>query len=232
MRANQTMMDVVGNNIANVNTIGYKSSSAMFEDTLSQMLQGASAPTATARRHQPGPGRPRRPARRHHHQLHPGCGRDHRPLDRPDAPGRRLLHHARGRPAGLHPQRLLRLRRQRQPGQRRRRPGPGLAGDQRQRRHQGPAEQDQPAARHDGAAGRHDDRELHRQPALGRRRRLGPDRQARRLRRPGQRALAHRVVHQGRRDALERLAGRRRQRAGHRHDRTSAARRPAPRPPA
>jgi flagellar hook protein FlgE len=44
MRANQTMMDVVGNNIANVNTIGYKSSSAMFEDTLSQMLQGASAP--------------------------------------------------------------------------------------------------------------------------------------------------------------------------------------------
>jgi flagellar hook protein FlgE len=48
MRANQTMMDVVGNNIANVNTIGYKSSSAMFEDTLSQMLQGASAPTPTA----------------------------------------------------------------------------------------------------------------------------------------------------------------------------------------
>ncbi|MFL6101571.1 MAG: flagellar hook protein FlgE [Actinomycetales bacterium] len=44
MRANQTMMDVVGNNIANVNTIGYKSSSAIFEDTLSQMLQGASAP--------------------------------------------------------------------------------------------------------------------------------------------------------------------------------------------
>ena len=48
MRANQTMMDVVGNNIANVNTIGYKSSSAMFEDTLSQMLQGASAPSSTA----------------------------------------------------------------------------------------------------------------------------------------------------------------------------------------
>jgi flagellar hook protein FlgE len=44
MRANQTMMDVVGNNIANVNTIGYKSSSAIFEDTLSQMMQGASAP--------------------------------------------------------------------------------------------------------------------------------------------------------------------------------------------
>jgi flagellar hook protein FlgE len=44
MRANQTSMDVVGNNIANVNTIGYKTSSAMFEDTLSQMLQGASAP--------------------------------------------------------------------------------------------------------------------------------------------------------------------------------------------
>jgi flagellar hook protein FlgE len=47
MRASQTMMDVVGNNIANVNTVGYKSASAEFEDTLSQMLQGASAPTAT-----------------------------------------------------------------------------------------------------------------------------------------------------------------------------------------
>src|SRR5947208_12736782 len=44
MRANQTMMDVVGNNISNVNTVGYKTASTEFEDTLSQMLQGASAP--------------------------------------------------------------------------------------------------------------------------------------------------------------------------------------------
>jgi flagellar hook protein FlgE len=44
LRAHQTMMDVVGNNIANVNTVGYKSSQAVFKDTLSQMLKGAGAP--------------------------------------------------------------------------------------------------------------------------------------------------------------------------------------------
>jgi flagellar hook protein FlgE len=44
MRAHQQMMDVTGNNIANVNTLGYKSSQAMFEDTLSQMITPAGAP--------------------------------------------------------------------------------------------------------------------------------------------------------------------------------------------
>jgi flagellar hook protein FlgE len=44
LRAHQTMMDVVANNIANVNTVGYKSSNAVFKDTLSQMLKGAGAP--------------------------------------------------------------------------------------------------------------------------------------------------------------------------------------------
>jgi flagellar hook protein FlgE len=38
LQAHQTMMDTVGNNIANVNTVGYKSSSVDFEDTLSQEL--------------------------------------------------------------------------------------------------------------------------------------------------------------------------------------------------
>jgi flagellar hook protein FlgE len=40
LRANQTALDVAGNNIANANTIGYKSSSTVFQDTLSQMLTG------------------------------------------------------------------------------------------------------------------------------------------------------------------------------------------------
>jgi len=44
LRAHQTMMDVVGNNIANVNTVGYKSGQAVFEDTLSQMLRASGAP--------------------------------------------------------------------------------------------------------------------------------------------------------------------------------------------
>jgi flagellar hook protein FlgE len=43
LRVNQAMLDVTGNNIANANTIGFKSSSALFSDTLSQMLTGASA---------------------------------------------------------------------------------------------------------------------------------------------------------------------------------------------
>jgi flagellar hook protein FlgE len=46
LRAHQTKMDVVGNNIANVNTVGFKSSSTVFEDTLSQVLRNGSAPTA------------------------------------------------------------------------------------------------------------------------------------------------------------------------------------------
>jgi flagellar hook protein FlgE len=44
LRAHQQMMDVTGNNIANVNTIGYKSSQVVFQDTLSQMVNAAGAP--------------------------------------------------------------------------------------------------------------------------------------------------------------------------------------------
>lgn len=44
LRNHQTRMDVIGNNIANVNTTGFKASRANFQDILSQTLQGASAP--------------------------------------------------------------------------------------------------------------------------------------------------------------------------------------------
>jgi flagellar hook protein FlgE len=44
LRSHQTMMDVTGNNIANVNTAGFKSSQTVFQDTLSQVLRGAGAP--------------------------------------------------------------------------------------------------------------------------------------------------------------------------------------------
>ena len=46
LRANQTMLDVTGNNIANANTAGFKASSVVFQDTLSQMLTGGGAPVA------------------------------------------------------------------------------------------------------------------------------------------------------------------------------------------
>ena len=44
LRSHQTMMDVIGNNIANVNTTGFKASTVTFQDTLSQMIGGAGAP--------------------------------------------------------------------------------------------------------------------------------------------------------------------------------------------
>ena len=44
LRAHQQMMDVTGNNIANVNTVGFKASVVQFQDTLSQMLGAAGAP--------------------------------------------------------------------------------------------------------------------------------------------------------------------------------------------
>lgn len=41
LRSHQTMLDTTGNNIANVNTSGFKSQSTQFQDTLSQITQGA-----------------------------------------------------------------------------------------------------------------------------------------------------------------------------------------------
>lgn len=44
MQAHQVAMDVEGNNIANVNTVGFKYSRTSFEDLLSQMARGATSP--------------------------------------------------------------------------------------------------------------------------------------------------------------------------------------------
>ena len=46
LRNHITYMDVVGNNIANVNTAGFKASRITFSDMMSQTITGASAPTA------------------------------------------------------------------------------------------------------------------------------------------------------------------------------------------
>ena len=46
LKSHQTRMDVVGNNIANINTIGFKGSRTTFSDMLSQMQSAASSPTA------------------------------------------------------------------------------------------------------------------------------------------------------------------------------------------
>ena len=46
IEAQQTSLDVIGNNIANVNTTAYKAGRVTFEDQLSQTIQGASTPSA------------------------------------------------------------------------------------------------------------------------------------------------------------------------------------------
>ena len=44
LRAHQIKMDVIGNNIANVNTVGYKRGQVTFQEVFSQVVRGAGAP--------------------------------------------------------------------------------------------------------------------------------------------------------------------------------------------
>lgn len=46
MKGFQTKLDVIGNNIANVNTVGFKKSRVVFQDIINQNISGATAPTA------------------------------------------------------------------------------------------------------------------------------------------------------------------------------------------
>src|SRR5262245_64368038 len=48
LQANQDALDVIGNNIANINTPGFKAGKALFADVLSQTVAGAQAPAANA----------------------------------------------------------------------------------------------------------------------------------------------------------------------------------------
>lgn len=45
VRNHQNMMDVIGNNIANVNTIGFKGSRVTFSDAFNQMIKAGTSPT-------------------------------------------------------------------------------------------------------------------------------------------------------------------------------------------
>lgn len=50
LRAHQTKMDVIGNNVANVNTVGFKSGRVTFQEVFNQTLKGAGAPDAATGR--------------------------------------------------------------------------------------------------------------------------------------------------------------------------------------
>src|ERR671935_263805 len=47
LKNHQTMLDVTANDIANVNTVGYKSARTTFKDSLAQLQRGGAAPSAT-----------------------------------------------------------------------------------------------------------------------------------------------------------------------------------------
>ncbi len=47
IKAQQTRMNVIGNNLANVNTTAYKGSRVTFQDMVAQTIKGASGPTST-----------------------------------------------------------------------------------------------------------------------------------------------------------------------------------------
>ena len=105
LKAHQAMLDVTANNLANVNTIGYKAQRTTFVDELSQVIRGASGPTSNNGGTNPmevGLGVNGRLDRQHD-------GRRLRPIDgqpaRSGDPGPRLLpggqqhqHHSRRRP--------------------------------------------------------------------------------------------------------------------------------------
>jgi len=50
LKSQQTKLDVIGNNIANISTTGYKSQSVSFSDILSQTISGATGPSSSSNR--------------------------------------------------------------------------------------------------------------------------------------------------------------------------------------
>ncbi len=53
LSAHQTMLDVIGNNLANVDTVAYKAQRATFSDELAQQVRPASTGTGIDRRDEP-----------------------------------------------------------------------------------------------------------------------------------------------------------------------------------
>ena len=108
-RANQTVLDVTGNNIANANTVGFKASNAASSRTPSARCSPRRVPPPGQRRHQPDPGRPRRPVGGITTNFNQGSP-SHRPRHRPDDLRRRLLRGQPRRRGHVHPRGRVQLR--------------------------------------------------------------------------------------------------------------------------
>ncbi len=69
LNANGQYLSVIGNNLANINTVGFKASSVTFQDLVSQ--------TVGRIEREPDAGRPWRHDRRHLARVQPGRDREH-----------------------------------------------------------------------------------------------------------------------------------------------------------
>ena len=217
LRSHQTMMDVVGNNIANVNTAGFKSSSTVFEDTLSQVVRAGGGPQGLRGGTNPAQVGPRRARRRHHHQLRPGQHPDDRQGHRRGAAGRRLLRGQAGRTDVVQPRWCVLLRPLGPARQPRRRRRPGLGGHGRPGQHQRPRRSAQAPDRPDRPAPADRQCQRRRQPSRG----GGGGHEVleldRHLRQPGQGRVRDDGLHQDRSGRVEP------QRHGARRDRQGRA---------
>ena len=97
--AHQTMLDVTANNLANVDTVGYKSQNTVFADELSQLIAGRHRPERVQRGHQPDPGRSWRQGRLDQQQHDRGRRRYHRNATDVAIQGDGFLQVANGAPA-------------------------------------------------------------------------------------------------------------------------------------
>ena len=123
MNAQQTNLEVIANNIANINTTGFKRARAEFSDLLYQTERLQGVPEPRQREHRAGR-RQHRPRRQDHgdpQPAHPGLAGLDRQQVRPGADRHRLVpDRRRRRRDALHPRRRVQHQRQRRPGDRRR----------------------------------------------------------------------------------------------------------------
>lgn len=87
LRNHQTMLDIVGNNIANVNTVGFKASQLSFQDALCQTIRGGQILRGEHGRDKSHPDRIRSQTGLDQHELLPGILAEHGTNDRPLHPG-------------------------------------------------------------------------------------------------------------------------------------------------
>ena len=92
LKNHQVMLDVTANNLANVNTVGYKCQRVNFETMMAQVCRRERAGRGRRRRRRPDAGRPRHDAELDRLDHDAGLARRRPASGRTDDPGRRLLH--------------------------------------------------------------------------------------------------------------------------------------------